>query len=229
MPSGCRKRSSGRAIPLRKASTSRPESIGQAKMVNRPRDRAAFAVRIQVLKDIGRRSSERPSALLDRWHRDRTWAEFSRLGRRQAVVRRDQGAPGSPPASPESRRPGPGRHSRCRHSRCRHSRDMFWRAPWGESQPELARAGWIGIEIDLPGPFPAAGSHIGASADRDREQNPRGGAYARPAGSSIFGSRLTHFGDPVFAPARDSPASSRRRRKIFSQQLGYNLGFLYIQ
>jgi hypothetical protein len=42
---------------IRKASTSRHESIGQPDTVNRPRDPAAFAVRTQVRKEIGKRSS----------------------------------------------------------------------------------------------------------------------------------------------------------------------------
>ena len=116
----------------------------------------------------------------------------------------------------------------------RHSRDMFWQTQWGGSQPERARARRIRMQIELPDPFPATGSYPGASADCDREQNRRDGADARPAGACIFGacifgSRLTHFGEPVFAPARDSPASGRLRPKIFLRQLGYNLGFLYIQ
>ena len=61
---------------MRKAPTSRHESIVQAKMINRPHVRAGFAVRIQVLKEIGSRSSQRPSAVLDRWRRDPTWEGF---------------------------------------------------------------------------------------------------------------------------------------------------------
>jgi hypothetical protein len=45
-------------------------------MINRPHDRAGFAVRIQILNDIGMRSTQRPSAVLDRWRRDRIWAGF---------------------------------------------------------------------------------------------------------------------------------------------------------
>jgi hypothetical protein len=57
------------------------------------------------LKEIGLRSSQRPSAEAVRWPGDQTWAQFSRPGRRQAVVWRYRARPGSPTSA--SGKPAP--------------------------------------------------------------------------------------------------------------------------